>query len=110
MSATIRPTESLARPLDMQDFPSYGNCMTKTGAWIGKCCMCGTTYRAAKGEARGWCACRVEAGFAQTAINWKPLKARTSAKACDAACLKARSDACACECKGDNHGSAWHAA
>lgn len=37
-------------------------------------------------------------------IRWATVKARTTSTACSGACTSAKSDRCACECGGRNHG------
>lgn len=106
--------------------------MTTTGTaistqvFIGKCVVCNQTYRVASSEERAatWCACRAgiectdwshghgsehwpELDHPYTAIKWKPVKAKTTAKGCDLRCHGASSGFCSCSCGGRNHGRAF---
>lgn len=89
---------------------------TQPSAYLGTCCWAGHRFRSQAKPPSRLTICPDCEPVTTTAhgrpwtqrsnVKWTGLKARKTDATCDAACMSAKGDKCACECGGENHGAA----
>ena len=76
---------------------------------IGTCIWAGHTFRVEVKPAASLTPCPTcePVNGSRSHVKWAKLSAKVSHNECGSECRSAKSNRCACECGGDNHGAAW---